>query len=392
MQGTTDRMQQIQLARQRVLVQGLPMPWFDSGAQLADALLVERAWRRCLERGQRPDDKVVFDSITPPAVRRTLEENRTLIAAARPVIDRLGQAMHNTRYFAILTNAMGIVIDADGPIDRSDYRADLITRVGTDLSEAHVGATSISIALADRQSIWLHRGEHFLADAGVLTCAGAPIFGPDGLCVGMLDLTGIEVSERPELRHLVDEAARDIENALAAVRPHLLRLRINWPGHLQRGARDGIVCVDAEGCVTGANHVARQMLAPLARAAIEGTPLPHCSELFAAPWEPLVDLARRNGAGAASTAFVPLPHGLQIEVLPRIAGLGGMAAPASSDPGFDAADHTGGAPHSLRDVEWVVIQQAVDVAQGNVALAAARLGISRATLYRRLAGQKLRRE
>ena len=89
---------------------------------------------------------------------------------------------------------------------------------------------------------------------------------------------------------------------------------------------------------------------------------------------------------------MPLPHGLQIEVLPRIAGLGGMAAPASSDPGFEAADHAAGSPHSLRDVEWVVIQQAVDVAQGNVALAAARLGISRATLYRRLAGQKLRRE
>ncbi len=65
----------------------------------------------------------------------------------------------------------------------------------------------------------------------------------------------------------------------------------------------------------------------------------------------------------------------------------------SKDPLFAfGPDHTAGAPHSLRDVEWVVIQQAVDVAQGNVALAAARLGISRATLYRRLAGQKLRRE
>lgn len=389
------RMMQIETARQRVLVEGLPMPWFDGSAQLHDALLIERSWRRCLERGQSPSNRVVFDMITAPAARRTIEENRTLIAAARPVIDRLARAMHNARYFAILTNVQGIVIDADGPIDRSDWRADVITRVGTDLSEAHVGATSISIALADRQSIWLHRGEHFLHDAGVLTCAGAPIFGPDGQCIGMLDLTGIEVAERPELRHLVEEAARDIENALAAVRPHLVRLRINWPGHVLRGARDGLVCFDGDGQVTGANHVARQMLVPLAQAAATAGALPHCSELFAMPWSNIIDAARANGTRGKTTCLIPLWHGLQIEGLAEVANAAGLVSLASEDVPSNAARAPSSQakalpPRSLRDVEWAVIQQAIDGAQGNVARAAARLGISRATLYRRLAGAKRR--
>jgi hypothetical protein len=36
----------------------------------------------------------------------------------------------------------------------------------------------------------------------------------------MLDLTGIETAERPELKHLVAQSARSIENALALSRPH----------------------------------------------------------------------------------------------------------------------------------------------------------------------------
>ncbi|MEZ5705536.1 MAG: GAF domain-containing protein [Burkholderiaceae bacterium] len=70
-------------------------------------------------------------------------------------------------------------------------------------SEAAVGTTAIGTTLAEQQPVWLHRGEHFFRDTAIFSCAGAPIFGPDGRCVGMLDLTGVNVVEQPALKHLV---------------------------------------------------------------------------------------------------------------------------------------------------------------------------------------------
>ena len=99
-----------------------------------------------------------------------------------------------------------------------------IARIGVDLSERAVGTTAIGAALAERVPVWLHRGEHFFDDTAVYSCAGAPLFGPDGDCVGMLDLTGVLAPQRRALRHLVALAARRIGNALVRTRPHALRL------------------------------------------------------------------------------------------------------------------------------------------------------------------------
>jgi transcriptional regulator of acetoin/glycerol metabolism len=360
------RLLQIERARRAVM---------QDGHSMTDALVqgwyegawIERSWRRCLQGGQRPQDAVGFDVLPAPHLRRVREANHQLVTAARPVLEQLGRAIASTRYFAILTNQDGVVVDAHGPIDPKDRRASLITRVGVDLSERSVGTTAIGAVLAELQPVWLHRGEHFYQDTGCYSCAGAPLFGPDGQCVGMLDLTGIEAVERPELKHLVTQSARSIENALALTRPHRLVLRINWPGRRLGEDDDGLVCLDADGSVTGSNAAARQMIPELA-ALVRG-PV-HCSELFAHPWEPLFDAARQGRD--ATPLDLPLWSGLRLAALPQRAG----------EPGVPAS------PLPLRDVEIAMIRKAVSDARGNVMEAARTLGISRATVYRKLS-QKL---
>ncbi len=357
------RLQQIAQARAAVLHEGrcatdsLVDNWYDRS-------WIERSWRRCLANGQAPDDRVAFDVVPAQALRRCEEANHALLQAAKPVLDKLGRAIANSRYFAILTDAEGIVIDVNGPIDRSDRRAQLITRVGVDLSERAVGTTAIGAVLAEQQPVWLHRGEHFFRDTSVYSCAGAPLIGPDGHCVGMLDLTGIETSERPELRHLVAQSARSIENALAQSRPHALLLRLNWPGRHLGDDTDGLVCLDADGGVAAVNASARQMLPQLAQPA-QGPA--HASELFAMPWEMLFDAARRN-----VPSEVPMWSGLVLQVL--------ACTPGDPSPGPAPAPQ--GLP--LRDVETALIRKTVDQCRGNVMEAARMLGISRATVYRKL--------
>jgi transcriptional regulator of acetoin/glycerol metabolism len=354
------RLQQIAQARRAVMQEGRSMTGSLAQGWSGNAWL-ERSWRRCLTGGQRPQQPVAFELIPAQALRRVEEANHVLVGAARPVLERLARAIASTRYFAILTNADGVVIDSHGPIDRADRRAQLITRVGVDLSERAVGTTAIGAALTELQPVWLHRGEHFFEDTGCYSCAGAPLFGPDGQCVGMLDLTGIDAVERPELRHLAAQSARSIENALVLAQPHALRLRLNWPGRTLGGDDDGLLLLDADGWVRGSNPAARQ-IAP----ALDSRAPVHCSELFAQPWEPLFDLARQ--AAPQSTEFA-LWSGLRVAALAQRAGDDPVAAPAAAP---------------LREVEISLIRRAVADARGNVAQAAQALGISRATVYRKL--------
>ncbi len=370
------RLDGIARARQALLHEGAT-----GIAKLIDPLIA-RSWQRCLALGHAPQQRVGFDAVSAAAMRRARERNRVLTQAARDTLRDLGRALADTRYFAILTNADGVVVDASGPIDRSDRRADLITRAGVDLSERCVGTTAIGAALTDLQPVWLHRGEHFFDDTAVYSCAGVPLFGPTGTCVGMLDLTGVEVAERPELLHLAMQSARSIENTLTLQHPHVLLLRLNWPGHPLGGDTDALVALDADGRVVACNRAARDMVPRLHRHAVAQQSLLHAGEVFALPFEMLFDASRH----ATATIDVPLWSGLHLQALALPAGQPlprGSALPPTQRATATATLGTTG-QRRLRDIETALIRDTVKETRGNVAEAAARLGVSRATIYRRL--------
>ena len=366
------RLSQISHARQSVLYEGrsasgvLASPW------------IERSWLRCLANGDRPEQEVSFDLMAPQVMRRTEEGNHVLLEAARPILETLGKAIASTRYFAILTNADGVVVDVGGPINRQDRRADLITRIGTDLSERSVGTTAIGAALSELQPVWLHRGEHFFNGNSAYSCAGAPLFGPDGHCAGMLDVTGIDAVERPELKHMLMQSARMIENALLTRTPNDLMVRLNWSSQSLGEDADGLLCVDRDGYVTGANPAARQMVPGLQ---VGRTATLHCSDIFAMPTDMLFTAARSNGLGYPKSIEAPLWSGLRLHAL---------AAGSTSGQGTRASGRSSSPPETalpLKDLETALIRQAVTDAHGNVMKASRALGISRAPVYRRLGGK-----
>ena len=361
------RLHQIQLARQAVLEDGVP-PGGGPVAGGPDRAWLERSWRRCLNQGQRPNHAVSFDLVPANARRQAEESQCSLLAAARPELQRLARAVAPIRYFAILTDASGMVVDVAGAIDRHDRRADAIARVGIDLSERSIGTSAIGAALGEQQPVWLHRGEHFFCDTSVYSCAGAPLLGPTGQCVGMLDLTGIDAPERPELKHLVARSAVSIETSLALGVPHALRLDIHWADSAPGDIGGALLCLDADGAVVSANSAARQMLprvGDLAQTTV------HADDLFAGPWQSLFDHAQRG-----EPVQLPLWSGLRVTVQAR--------RPTHPAPARSAL----AAPSSLKIMEAELIRQAVRQAGGNVSQAAAALGLSRATMYRRLAAAR----
>lgn len=360
------RLQLIDRARRAVLDES------QSPIVALSASWIERSWRRCLSSGLRPEQEVGFDVVPAQFQRHTEEANHNLVQAARPILEKLGRAIVDTRYFVILTNAQGVVVDVSGAVDRSDRRAEAIARIGVDLSERSIGTSAIGAALGELRPVWLHRGEHFFSATSFYSCAGAPLFGPDGRCAGMLDLTGIEAVERPELKHLAAQSAGRIENALLLGQPYSLLVRLNWPGHPLGFDADGMVCLDADGWVVGANQVARQMASQLAMPARV-----HIGDVFGLPYQLLFDAVRRQDP----MMEIPLWSGLRLNALP-------MAPTGAVNPGEAGADSRGNGNVPLKDVETALIRKAVDNTRGNVAEAARLLGISRATVYRKIGNGK----
>ena len=324
---------------------------------------IAASWRRCLARGQRPQDSVGFDTVSIAALRRHREAGRALRLAAAPVLADLARTIAPTRYFSILTDARGVVVDIGGGPDMQQVPVRAIARIGVDLSEASVGTTAIGAALSELRPVWLHRGEHFFEATAVYSCAGAPIFGPDGRCAGMLDLTGVEAAERPELRHLAAQMALRIEEALLLALPHRVLLQVQWPGPAS-SAGGGLLAVDGDGLIVGANRAAHAMLGLRRDAA--GPSFGSLEDGFATQTGRLMSL--RPGQRPCA---VPLWSGMQVMVT-----AGGELATAPR------------ALPKLRETQAELIRQAVDTAQGNVAQAARQLGISRATVYRRLAQRR----
>ena len=357
-----DRHDQIQQAREL----GLHRASGQTAHTGLDAWLMD-SWARCIQQGHDPSASVVFDPVSASETRTRLERNRPLIHAARPVMSRLLDAIADTRYFAVITDAQGIVVEAQGPCIAHDKRARAIARLGVDLSEQAVGTTAISGALHERKPVWLHQGEHFFQDNTIYSCAGAPLMGPDGACVGMLDLTGVQTPERSEFKHLITRSARHIENAMTLNTSHQLLVRLNWPGETLGFESDGLLALNEDGFVLGANTMARDMLghgiAPQAHDPV------HVGELLATPFQYLFDLA-----GTETQRSVPTWNGLHLAIQTHRVGSTSAARSNRRTP--------------LRTLETAVIRQAVDEAKGNVALAAQRLGIGRATVYRRLQSKK----
>lgn len=367
------RLKQIDRARQLVITEGHGLPAPGLGPQRG---WIERSWRRCLEGGRRPEQRLEFDGVSASSIRANAECHHALLKTARPVLAALTRAIARTRYFAILTDAQGIVIDVALGADHDDRRIRAIARVGVNLSETSIGTSAISAALTELHPVWLHRGEHFFADTNVYSCAGAPVFGPDGRCMGMIDLTGILAEERPELMHLAAQAARCVENALTRQRPHALCVHMSWPGQAQGGDQEGLICLDAEGWIVSANQAARQMVPCLSGLSAQAV---HANEVFAMSHAVLFERARLRELSETGPLEVPLWSGLCAQVLPELQGWSGkLGGPIASLN-----------PLSLRQYQAALVRHALRDAQGNVMQAARALGISRATLYRKLGPKPL---
>ena len=271
----------------------------DAGGIVATGVLhplLTASWERSMKHGLRRQDHALFShAVTSALSRRVVEENRRLLTHASPEMVRLYTGLGSVRWVALCVNAAGQVVCSVGDGNAAPREIRVLMHPGRRLVEAELGTTAPGCTLESGRPVVVTRGEHFLFELSHFFCACAPIYGPDGALAGALDITGVDVESLPLANDMVGVAARAIESSMLTDLGGSALIRFHCDERLVGTPFEGVLVVDADGGVAGANRAARQLLSLPLAGAIEGT----LESLFEDRPEGLLSGAHRTGDAAA---------------------------------------------------------------------------------------------
>jgi transcriptional regulator of acetoin/glycerol metabolism len=257
-----DRLRQ---ARRQLLEAGLP-----ASGLIDDAL--QASWCRSRNFGLVPDGRPAGAPHASGAqLTRALEERRSFVAHARPVMEFLSEQISNSDSIVILADCHGMLLQSLGDAGFADKAARVALRPGAIWHEQWRGTNAIGTAIAAHDAVVVHGAEHYLERNAFLTCAAAPIADPSGQLLGALDISGDRRGYHRHTLGLVRSGARMIEHQLFQARHGgSLQLRLHARPEGLGTITEGLVALSEDGWVIGANAVALEMLG-LPRSAIGTT-------------------------------------------------------------------------------------------------------------------------
>ncbi|MCL6547734.1 MAG: GAF domain-containing protein [Alicyclobacillus sp.] len=141
---------------------------------------VLESWVRCREwfgSRQQPGDPPCLSEGELMALQQS---NYNLLRAARQYLGSLYRQVHELRCAALLCDAAGWVIEVMGDARCVSRLQEDGIRLGTNISERHIGNNSIGTALATRKAVWFHGYEHYFPRFQRWSTAGAPILLEEG--------------------------------------------------------------------------------------------------------------------------------------------------------------------------------------------------------------------
>jgi len=299
---------------------------YASAQSAAASSSVVASWRRCMVMHRlAPEETRLPMRLTGQEFQAALERSDRLVAEASNELDRLFLAVGKAGCCLLLTDRDGIALERRGATADDKEFHDLGLWTGSIWTEASIGTNGIGTALADERAVAIFRDQHFFCSNINLSCTTAPIRDHRGQIFAALDISTCRDDVNEMTLAILSQTVRD-----AATRIELNVFRSAFPGArfvmLPFGANSAaaLLAVDRHDLVIGATRAARLTLK-------------------------LDD--KRIAAG------LPAADVLQ----------------ESRAPGAD-----------LIEAERAALLQALSRNNGNVSRCAAALGISRATLHRKM--------
>ena len=272
-----------------------------------------------------PDQRNPPERLTDSELKKARQEIEPLILVAQPSLDRLHSAVGEVGCCVLLADRSGVPVERRGaPGDDATF-LDWGLWPGAVWSEDSEGTNGIGTCLVEHRALTIHRDQHFYSRNALLSCTAAPLYDHEGRLVGALDVSSCRADLIESFVNLIataviDAAARIEAECFRLAYPRARILVVPVPDKMGKA----LIAIDEDDLVIGATRAARQALG-LSQACLQ------------------------------------------------------KALPAAEVLGMSER-----LTENLAMAERGVLQRALVRAEGNVKAAAEALGMSRATLYRKL--------
>ncbi|MDY4302448.1 sigma-54-dependent Fis family transcriptional regulator [Pseudomonas salmasensis] len=239
---------------------------------------IARSWLRCVEDYHLDPSLTIAPTVLEHGrLLESRERLRQVLHIAGSEMNSLHQQLSGAGHAVLLTDARGVILNCvTAPSERRIFeRAGLW--LGADWSEACEGTNGIGTCLVERQSLTIHRDEHFRGRHTGLTCSASPVFDPHGELLAVLDVSSArEAVSRQSQFHtmaLVNLSAKMIESCyfLRHFEQHWL-LRFHLQAESVGLFSEGLLAFDGDGRICALNQSALNLLGQL-RGGLLGQPV-----------------------------------------------------------------------------------------------------------------------
>jgi AraC-like DNA-binding protein len=237
---------------------------------------IDDSWRRCLvDFRVDPRSGSVPLLLTERELRISREPLGSFLLQAQEEIDRLYAIVRPQSYVVLLCNSDGVAIHHRGDESKDQEFRQWGIWLGGVWSERVEGTNGIGTCITDRRPVLVHCAEHFRSRHTRLSCAGAPIFDPEGSLLAVLDVSKVHQQSDdqpfPLLLHTVVVSARAIEERI--FREHFQHCWILAAAPSDDLGSSLLLAIDDQQSIIGGDQAARRFFALSDKSLADGIPL-----------------------------------------------------------------------------------------------------------------------
>ncbi len=221
---------------------------------------VASSWQRCRNLKLDPYGQASSD-VKGNELKEKLRLTYHLVTIARPFMQNLYSYISGSGFQVVLADKDGFLLETIGDPEIIKKTRQVQLCPGGNWDEAVKGTNAIGTSLIERRPIHIFAREHYCQPNHFLTCSASPIFDPDGILLGALDITGEYKSFNPHSLAMVVAAVNAIENQL---RLHKATTKLysayKFSSTLLESMSDGLISVDNNGIITQFNTYGAKIL------------------------------------------------------------------------------------------------------------------------------------